>query len=259
MPFHQPPPAQRLRRLLHRLTDPAISQRDRLRSRIALDSLPDGEYSAGVTVPYVPQFATPALIPRYIHDGLHGRDDPNWPEFGAPDAETYTFWAQRACAIACVKMAVDAFHSAPPRTLYELVQECRALGGYRLQDEQGRAVDQGWFYAPLVALAERNGLEVRGGSYASHLSLCTLILNGWLVAAAVTPEIGETGRLRRYDGHFVLVYGFRRERRRLAAFVLHNPSGRAAPLQGAAVIPVGRFGRAFAHRFVAFRALQARP
>jgi len=259
MPFHQPLPALRLRRLLHRLTDAPLSQRDRLRSRHPLDSLHDGEYSAAVTVPYVPQFATPALIARYIHDGLHGRDDPNWTEFGAPDAETYTFWAQRACAIACVKMAVDTYHSALPRTLYDLVQECRDLGGYRLQDEHGRAVDQGWFYAPLVTLAEHNGLEVRGGSYASLLSICTLLLDGWLVAAAVTPEIGETGRLRRYDGHFVLVYGFRWERRRLAAFVLHNPSGRTAPLQAAAVIPAGRFGRAFAHRFVAFRASQSRP
>src|SRR4051794_548077 len=98
-------PALRLRRNMHRLLDPILSMRNHFRAAQQLRSLPDGEYSVPVDVPYVAQFASPDLIYRYIHDGLHGKDDPNWQAFGAPDVDDYTFWAHRACAIACVKMA----------------------------------------------------------------------------------------------------------------------------------------------------------
>lgn len=228
-----------------------------------LRGLPDGEYRAiPGAVPYVPQFASPALIQAYIHEGLHGSADPAWPTFGAPDADTYTFWAQRACAIACVKMAVDAHAAAPPQTLYELVQGGLALGGYRLQDDSGRLTDQGWFYGPLAQLGAQHGLIVTGAAYVSPLTICTWIRAGWLVAAAVTPEIGERavpGGLRRYDGHFVLVYGFRWQAGRLALVRLHNPSGRYTELQADAAIPAARFGAAFAHRFIAFRPRPAPP
>jgi hypothetical protein len=257
LPYHMPPPSLRLRRLLHRLIDPMRSLPNRRRAAHLLASLPAGHYSAGVEVPYVPQFASPRLIADYIHGRLHGSLDPNWQQFGAPDAETYTFWAQRSCAIACVKMAVDAFGTGPRRTLWEYVGEGLELGGYVTNDASGRFIDRGWYYPGLVALAGRHGLEVSGGAYMSLLNVCTFIRDGWLVAAAVTPEIGERTALRRYDGHFVLVYGFQWKAGRPLSVLLHNPSGRHPELQDGAEIASDRFRAAFAHRFIAFRGRDA--
>jgi hypothetical protein len=243
----------RLRRNLHRLIDPVRSLPNHWRAARRLRDLPDGEYNTGVNVPYVPQFASPHLINAYIHEGLHGRDDPRWRDFGADDPDTYTFWAHRDCAIACVKMAVDAFGKAAPRSMWELTQEGLALGGYRTHDESGAFVDIGWFHTALVQLAERYKLRAGGMGYASLLNVCAAIRDGWLVAAGVTPELGERGPLRRYDGHFVLVYGFTWQDGRCVRVTLHNPSGRYPELQAGAVIPAKRFRAAFAHRFISFR------
>ncbi|MCC7450595.1 MAG: C39 family peptidase [Anaerolineae bacterium] len=246
-------PGMRLRRTLHRWIDPVRSWPNGRRAARELGDLPDGAYRIGVDVPYVPQFASPDLIRAYIHDGLHGRDDPNWHTFGADDADTYTFWAHRACAIACVKMAVDAYGKTTPRPMWQWVEEGLSLGGYRVHDEAGNFVDIGWYHAALVQLAERYGLRVRGMGYASLPDVCLAIRDGWLVAAGVTPDLGERGPLRRYDGHFVLVYGFTWQAGRCVSVMLHNPSGRYPELQAGAVIPADRFRAAFAHRFIAFR------
>lgn len=243
----------RLRRTMHRLIDPILSQPNRWRAQRRLRDLPDGTYHAVGAVPYVPQFATPALIRAYIYEGLHGRDDPDWRAYGAPDPDTYTFWAHRACAIACLKMAIDAFASAQPESMWSLIEAGREFGGYVVQDGTGRYIDIGWYFEPLVRLAASRGLEVRGAAYASMLDVCAMIRAGWLVAAAVSPSIGEHGRLRQYDGHFVVAYGFTWRAGRPESFVVHNPSGRSADLQAGATIPARRFGAAFAHRYMAFR------
>ncbi len=250
-------PGLRFRRNLHRVIDPLRSLPNRLKAARKLRNLADGDYDVGRVVPYVAQFASPELINAYIHERLHGQDDPNWESFGAANADTYTFWAHRACAIACVKMAVDTYASAPSATMWQLVQEGLALGGYRTHNEAGTFVDEGWFYPSLVDLGIRHGLEVTGMAYASVLDICAAIRDGWLVAAAVTPELGERGALRRYDGHFVLVYGFSWQAGRCTSLKLHNPSGRYPELQAGAVIPAQRFGRAFAHRYIAFRPAKA--
>jgi hypothetical protein len=218
-----------------------------------LQKLPDGDYRSSVTVPYVSQFATPTLINDYIYGDLHGRDDPNWRSFGANHPDTYHFWAQRACAIACLKMAVDAFRSVPPMTLWHMVRDGLALGGYLVHDEDGNPTDQGWFFEPLVALGARYALEVTGLAYISELELCRRICDGWLVAAAVSPELGERRGNWRYDGHFVLVYGFTWKNHAPTQFILHNPSGRYPELQAGAVISARRFRQTFAHRCILFR------
>src|SRR5262245_12072229 len=128
-------PGIRLRRTLHRLTDPVRSLPSHRRAARLLRNLPDGEYRASDTIPpYVPQFASPELIHAYIHDRLHGRDDPNWRDFGSDQVDEYTFWAHRACAIACVKMAIDTYATHEPCTMWQLVEEGLSLGGYRTHD-----------------------------------------------------------------------------------------------------------------------------
>jgi hypothetical protein len=246
-------PVLRLRRNMHRWIDPLLALPNHYRAQKRFRNLPDGDHYAVKDVPYVAQFASPDLIYAYIHEGLHGRDDPAWESFGAPDAEVYTFWAHRACAIACIKMAVDACTAAEPRLMWHLIEEGLALNGYRTHDDAGRFVDEGWFYPALVDLAARYGLLASGMAYASVPDVCAAIHDGWLVAAAVTPELGERGPLIRYDGHFVLVYGFTWQSGRCTSLTLHNPSGRYPELRAGAIIPERRFAAAFAHRFIAYR------
>lgn len=245
---------QRSKNLVHRLLDPLLARRSAKAARRALAALVDGVYTVPVDVPYVAQFASPQYIYRYIYEGFHGRDDPAWESFGAPDPDTYDFWARRSCALACLKMAVTAFDPRRAVTLWDLVQQGLAYDGYQAYDQVGRLVDEGWFYHALVSLAGDYGLRTLGHSYVSVAEICRLVLDGWLVAPAVTPELGERGRLRRYGGHMVLVYGFRWQAGQVDHLLLHNPSGRFPDLQAHARIPVRRFARAFAHRLVAFRA-----
>lgn len=245
---------QRVKDFFHRGIDPLVALPGEWAARRALVDLPDGEYRLPVTVPYVPQFASANLIHAYIHEGLHGRDDPAWRDFGAADVETYHFWAPRVCALACIKMALGAFSSAQGLpSLWELVEQGLALDGYRAYDQAGRLVDEGWFYPALVRLGKRYGLAVTGRGYAGVSTICRLVREGWLVAPSVTPELGEYGSLREYGGHMVVVYGFRWARGRCTHVLLHNPSGREAALQADAVIPVARFRQAYAYRLVALR------
>lgn len=246
---------QRLKNVLHRAIDPLVALPGERAARQSLSDLPDGEYRVPFSVPYVAQFASPGLIHAYIHEGLHGQDDPAWPTFGAPDPDTYQFWAHRVCALACIKMAHEAAH--PDRvqpTLWELVEAGLGFDGYRAYDRAGRLVDEGWFYPALIQLGERYGLTVTGRGYVGIATICQLMREGWLVAPSVTPELGEDGPLREYGGHMVLVYGFRWSQGHCTHLLLHNPSGRTAVLQADAVIPARRFRRAYAHRLIALRA-----
>lgn len=254
-----PPLARRLKNLAHRCVDPLLAWPDTRRNRLLLRDLPDGTVRVPVEVPYVPQFASPDLIHDYIHAGLHGRDDPAWASFGAPDADTYDFWARRVCALACLKMAAGAFSATPLPTLWQLVEAGLAYGGYQAYDESGRLVDNGWLPHAIRRLAHDHGLQTLARSYVSVLEICHLVHAGWLVVPTVTPELGEYSPLRRpgpllrYGGHNVLVYGFIWRAGRCEHLLLHNPSGRVAALQAGASIPAARFRRAFAHRLLAFR------
>ena len=60
------------------MADPLVVWSGRVSARYSLRHLPEDTYSVPVDVPYVPQFASPPLIHAYIHEGFHGRDDPEW-------------------------------------------------------------------------------------------------------------------------------------------------------------------------------------
>jgi hypothetical protein len=247
--------AARFKAAIHPWIDPALSLPNHWRARRALAKLADGEYRAGGEVPYYSQFASPERIYDYIHHGYNGTRDPNWRLFGADDPTDYAFWAPRACALACIKMAVEAFHPDVQPSLWQLVKDGLAVNGYTVRDAHGNWIDEGWYYHAQAHLASKYGLAVVGKSYVSPLSVCRYIRDGWLVAASVTPEIGERQPSgSRCGGHLVLVYGFTWAGGRPTHFYLHNPSGRYTELQAGARIPAVRFHAAFARRLVAMRA-----
>ncbi len=244
---------QKVKSAAHRWLDPLLVVPGAFAIRRKLADLPDGAYHVPMTVPYVPQFASPEHIYAYIHEGFHGRDDPAWESFGAPSVDGYDFWARRVCALACLKMAVAGFDSAEVPTLWQLVEQGLQHNGYRAYSASGVLVDEGWFYPAIVALARDYGLGARGYGYAPVELIYQLILDGWMVAPSVTPELGEHGPLRCYGGHMVLVHGFRWEQGQCTGLILHNPSGRFPELRANAEVPAARFRRGYAHRLIAFR------
>lgn len=245
----------RIKAAIHPWLDPLLSVPARCRARLALDGLADGVYRVPFEVPYYAQFASPERIFDYIHHGYDGTQDSSWRAFGADDPADYAFWGPRVCALACLKMAVEAFNSAAQPSLWTLVQEGLALNGYMIRDKNGRWVDEGWYFHALSHLAARYGLDAAGRSYVSPWDICHSIRAGWLVAATVSPQLGErTPQKGAYGGHMVLVYGFEWAAGQVTCFTLHNPSGRFPELQAAARIPAARFQAAFAHRFIALRA-----
>lgn len=247
----------RLKIAAHPWIDPLLSLPDRWRAQRALADLPAGDYRAPVTVPYYAQFASPDRIYDYIHNGYDGSQDPNWKSFGAYDPAEYVFWAPRVCALACLKMAIEAFYPNRHPSLWQLVKDGLEVSGYTVRDSHGHWIDHGWTYQAQVHLARRYGLQAEGRAYISPWRICQYIREGWLVVAAVTPDIGERQPTEtRYGGHMVLVHGFRWEAKRPTSYTLHNPSGRFPELQANAGIPAARFEACFAHRLIALQATE---
>ncbi|HET8911954.1 MAG TPA: C39 family peptidase [Ktedonobacteraceae bacterium] len=207
-------------------------------------------YCFPTPIPYQAQYASPELIHDYIYAGFDGRDDPRWHEFGSEDPAEYDFWCRRSCGIACLKMAIEAL--APPQqplTMMELLRQGLELGGYRVHDEQGRLVDLGWYYKPLVELGQRYGLNSSVCRTLTLEELCQRIRWGELIIASVSPKIGGREEdIPRRGGHLVLVHGIEWEGETCKSLLLHNPSGRYEDLRAGAKIPYERFAAAFAGR-----------
>jgi hypothetical protein len=205
-------------------------------------------------LPYYAQFASPELIYAYIHENFDGRNDPRWRDYGTEDIEEYLFWHKRACAIACLKMCLEALTTLPQvPTMIELIRKGVDLGGYIVHNEQGEFVDFGWYYQPLVKLGEAYGLHGHVCKTLSTDELCSYLAAKSLVIASVSPEIGERDTpISKQGGHLVLVHGFEWSPQGCKAFLLHNPSGRFSELQSNAVIPFERFSKAFAGRGLVF-------
>lgn len=247
--------SRRLKTNLHRWLDPVLAWRSAQAKRQKLATLPDGDYLLPFDIPYIPQFASPERINDYIHHGYDGTQDPNWSSFGAENPADYAFWSPRVCALACLKMSIMALNpTTPPPSLWQLVQEGLLHDGYKLHDAEGRFIDEGWYVAAQIALAKDYGLQMTGHSYASPLAICNAILQEQIVAATVSPEIGERKpKSNRYGGHLVLVIGFRWQNGQARAFCIHNPSGRYPELQAHAWIPTRRFIQSFAYRFATLK------
>jgi hypothetical protein len=193
-------------------------------------------------VPWITQYASPALIAGIAYEGHLPADDPGWRESGAPDRETYAAWCGRWCGMACFQMALLARDGAAP-TLYELAVGCMEYGGYT--DEPGRP--QGLIYRPFAEYArDRHGLRADVITDLDVARLTAELGQGRLVIASVHPEIRRpSNNPPATGGHLVLVTGHAGS---LVTF--HNPSGHT-PETVVATIALPVFDRFAAHRGIA--------
>ena len=222
---------------------------------ILSDAPLSGSYCFPEKISYCSQYASPELIYAYSHENFDRRQDPRWREFGSQDIEEYCFWCSRSCAIVCLKMCIETLvRPQQPPSIFELVQQGLAAGGYIIRNERGYFVDFGWIYQPVVNVGASYGLKGQVYKTLSIEDICSLLLKGALVIASVSDEIGERNDtpITHKGGHLVLVHGFEWANGECQTLLLHNTSGRFPELQEGAVIPYDRFAAAFAGRGFAF-------
>ena len=213
-----------------------------LRAKQSLVSLADGDYITK-NVPYECQFASPELTKDILEQTIDAQSDSNWRIFGFETVEDTACWVPRLCGVCCVKMAVD--HHGAATTVAGLTNEGVNLGGYDIDR------DIGWFYAPLLQLAETHGLD---GAVQPHLSIyevAKLVSSDEFVIASVNPEIirgDKPVRSQKKSGHLVLVIGVRISNHTIVGFYIHNPSGKTPDMQRNAFIPLNIFVQAYGER-----------
>lgn len=227
-----------VKKILHRVHNLPHS----LKSAQTIRSLGDGDYLTE-GVPYQCQFATPDLTGKILDGDLEASNDPNWKIFGYKTAEEAAYWTMRQCGICCVKIALDRY--GVHKTVAELTEQGLKLGGYDKDN------DRGWFYKPLVALAEKYGAKGRVFRYLTVESVAKELMSDKLVVMSVNPQIIRGDKKitnHEKSGHLVVAVGFKLSGRRISGVYIHNPSGRTQDMREYAFIPSETIQRSFGNR-----------
>ena len=201
-------------------------------------------------VPYTPQIADAQHMAEYLDEGRSLASDPCWQQSGAPTLESYVYWADRACGIACIKSIIEAF-GGEARTLHAWIEQAQALGAYMIEtDADGVPHEIGWKHAGLAQLCQEQGLAAR--TLAADAALIVRALSsGCLVIASVSYELGSADRpITRKNGHLVVITGALMRENEPTHFTIHNPSGRGKSMQVHANIPLPRFEQAYSGRVI---------
>jgi hypothetical protein len=202
------------------------------------------------SIPYVCQFASPELVRAFINHQVPLERDSRWNEYGAVSPQEYAHWALRSCGMVCVKMIVEGITGRASGTVMDWVKEGVALDGYITDRRADRPVEVGWKHAALAQLAIEHGCCAELAADLTLSDLAQHIRVDQAVIASVTSELGEEDSLlTRRNGHLVVVYGLSlNDEGTIERVILHNPSGRTAPLQCGATIPAERFADGFSGR-----------
>lgn len=215
------------------------------------DLLP-GDYFIHAIPNYISQFSSRDLISDFLDKKIPLEEDPQWTKFGFSSVKEYVFWSQRLCGLICTKMVFDVLAPKSEETVASLTDKAVKKGAYIIYNENGEFVDKGWFYAPLIELAQEYGLEGDICTNLSKTNLCEYILKDKYPIVSVHPGVirfdFEKCPNNKKGGHLVLVIGFRWNGENCEGFYIHNPSGRVKDTQEKAFIPIKRFEEAFALR-----------
>ena len=137
----------------------------------------------------------------------------NWKESGAKNQSEFDDWNKDICGIYCLKMAGDYFGKTNELSVWSLLNECRAFGGFR--DENGERI--GVFHKALAKTAKKNKFFGKITKDLTTDKLKKLLKKDYLVILSVNKnKIGKnlTG------GHLILVLDYSEREK---AFVLNDP------------------------------------
>lgn len=203
-------------------------------------------------VPYHAQISSPELAEDIFVHGMDPVLDPKWAESGAETPHEYAYWVERACGVACLKMCVEA-GGGPEYSLVDWAKKGLELGGYLIrQNEDGSLYEVGWVHGVLARMASENGLLAEARS-ASADEIFALLLQGNMVIASVSYEVGDNIPITKKGGHLMVVIGADYEDGKPCAFYVNNPSGRRVELQASARLPLERFNLGFSGRVILVR------
>ncbi|HEY9087041.1 MAG TPA: C39 family peptidase [Anaerolineaceae bacterium] len=200
-------------------------------------------------VPYTAQIASPELANEIFEYRLPPEQDPRWAETGARSPQEYSYWVERACGVACVKMSVDAL-GGPNRPLLDWARAGVKMGGYLIeQGANGETLERGWIHIALARLCQSAGLAAVA-TPASLEEIVTALRAGQLVIASTSYEIGTNGPVTKRGGHLVVITGAEVHHGQPLAFFINNPSGRYPELQAGGRVPAGRFAEGYTGRII---------
>jgi len=229
---------------------------DKIRYKNVFD-LASGDYFVQPVPQYLSQFSSRELVSDFLDEKLSTDNDPKWKDFGFLSIEDYSFWSKRLCGIICLKMVLDTSPNTSTEYISELTSKAVKSGGYIVYDEKGAFIDNGWFYQPLVNLAQDYGFEGKVLTNLKNLDLCNNVLNNIFTIISVHPGVirfdFDKAPNNKKGGHLVLVVGFKWDGNNCTGFYIHNPSGRVEETQEKAFIPIKQFDEAFALRGFSLR------
>lgn len=203
------------------------------------------------TVPYYAQIASPELAEEIFVQGLDPVHDPRWAESGADSPQEYSYWVERACGVACLKMCVEAAGGSI-RSLVAWAKLGLARGGYLIREnkEDGSLHEVGWVHNALADMARDEGLFAEARPAALE-EFPGFLGQGLMVVASVSYEAGDDRvPITRQGGHLMVVTGVDCEEGKPRAFYVNNPSGRRLELQNNARLPLERFAPAYSGRVI---------
>ncbi len=225
-----------------------------LRHKLNLNEM-SGSYFVKNKPEYISQFI--GIYPQSITLESKLTDKKHIAQFGAKDAEEFSFWAWRNCGIACVKMILDVKKKASKKSIMELTREGIDLGGYILYEGK-KFVDKGWFHHALVALLNKYDTSAVTKKWQSIESVAQDILDNKLVILSVLVpgrrHITEDGSFRlkpggKLGGHLLLATGVKMFKKQVLGVYVHDPRG-LEKYQKDTFIPAKVFKKIFTNRTV---------
>lgn len=203
------------------------------------------------SVPYYAQIASPELAEEIFVNGLDPIHDPRWAESGAESPQEYSYWVERACGVACLKMCVEAV-GGPVRSLVDWAKLGLERGGYLIREdkEDGSLHEVGWIHSALADMARNEGLLAEARPAALE-EIPSFLGRGLMVVASVSYEAGDDRvPITKQGGHLMVVTGVECKDGKPQAFYVNNPSGRRLELQNNARLSLERFAPAYSGRVI---------
>jgi hypothetical protein len=222
-------------KLFHETVGRLISFQNNTSLRKYLQGFPDGQYFVYPKPTYISQFA---ITPKYSSKDFYGKinDEEASQRFGATIDE-FSYWAWRACGIACVQMVLLTLNLIDSgTTLMSLIQEGLSLGGYDVKK------DIGWYHDALATIAQRRGVSSKVEKFVPSSHIAKLIISGNYVLASMKSSTG---------GHLLLIYGVCIKNGRVTEFIINDPNN-FNKLGKQLVISKVSFEKLFTRRIIVF-------